>query len=86
MWRALFFGGNDTRLRFGPASLLAFVVGLFVLSFRWKKVFSGQCSVGSVFHSNETRAGKSRERGNLCPLPKTNRTIHFSPKNKFHTA
>ncbi|RMG76618.1 MAG: hypothetical protein D6714_21115 [Bacteroidetes bacterium] len=33
-----------------------------------------------VFHSNESRAGKGRETGNLRSSLKNDRTIYFSPK------
>jgi len=42
---------------------------------------------GRVFHSNESRAGKRREVGNLCQSPKNDPTIYFTPKKATpHTA
>ncbi|RMG78452.1 MAG: hypothetical protein D6714_18015 [Bacteroidetes bacterium] len=79
-------GKKLSRLRAGVGASNAGVFRFFVLSSRWKKVFSVQCSVSSVFHSNETRAGKSRETGSLWPMAKANRTLHFSSKNTPHTA
>ncbi|RMG87029.1 MAG: hypothetical protein D6714_03135 [Bacteroidetes bacterium] len=58
-----------------------FVFRAFVSS---EKVDSAQYSVGSVFHSTETRAGKSRETGNLWQAPQTHRTIHFYLKQSTH--
>ncbi|RMG83154.1 MAG: hypothetical protein D6714_10235, partial [Bacteroidetes bacterium] len=37
---------------------------------------------GRIFHSTESRAGKRREIGNLCPPLKINGNILFYPKNK----
>jgi len=58
-----------------PSSLVggasnAGVLGFFVRWFRWKRVFSGQYSVGSVFHSTESRAGKSPKWETCVSRPK----------------
>ncbi|RMG86457.1 MAG: hypothetical protein D6714_04230 [Bacteroidetes bacterium] len=89
---AVFFVGKKCpRLRLrgggfvgGRFSLLRAFVSL-EKSGQWA-VFSVQCSVGSVFYSNESRAGEGGKRQNLCPPLKTNRTIYFLPqKNKLNT-
>ncbi|RMG85082.1 MAG: hypothetical protein D6714_06645 [Bacteroidetes bacterium] len=49
-----------------------------------EKVLSVQCSVGSerCFLFDRDPRRQNREIGSLWPPPKTNRTIHFSPKKQ----